>query len=93
MSLRTTDGWLVPDEYVEVILDFLKNNGALNPNITSIMILVSSDSELKKFEKVYSIEYTSANTTQLQNINIGMNYIKSVIRDKKISKILNAKRS
>ena len=40
-------------------------------------------------KKVYLIEYTSANTTDLQNINISIRYIKSVIRDRKINKIIN----
>lgn len=89
MSLRTIDGWLVPDEYVDVILEYLKNNGALNPNITSVMESAKHDPQLKTHEKVYLIEYTSANTTDLQNINISIRYIKSVIRDRKINKIIN----
>jgi len=89
MSLRTTDGWLVPDEYVDVILEYLKNNGALNPNITSVMEATKHDPQLKTHENVFLIEYTSANTTDLQNINISIKYIKSVIRDRKINKIIN----
>ena len=55
MSLRTIDGWLVPDEYVDVILEYLKNNGALNPNITSVMESAKHDPQLKTHEK--SISY------------------------------------
>ena len=60
--MRTTDGWLVPDEYVDVILEYLKNNGALNPNITSVMD--AHDYTQKNTQKVYLIEYTSSNTNQ-----------------------------
>jgi hypothetical protein len=85
--MRTTDGWLVPDEYVDIILEYLKNNGSLNPNITSIMGAVRHDFKFKSTEYAF-VCYTSANTTELQNLNISINYIKSVIREKKINKII-----
>lgn len=87
--MRTTDGWLIPDEYIDVILEYLKSNGSLNPNITSIMGMVRHDPKLKTSESVYSVEYSSANTTELKNFNISINYIKSVIRDRKINKIIS----
>ena len=87
--MRTTDGWLVPDEYVDVILEYLHNKGASDVSITSIMDMVSADSKLKIIEKIYSVEYTSSATTELQSFNISINYIKSVIRDRKIGKIIN----
>ena len=80
---RKTNGYIVPNEHIDVIIEYLINNGAINPNITSIM------DGAKNSEKFYSIEYTSSNTTDLHNIHISINYIKSVIRDKKINKLID----
>lgn len=87
--MRTTNGYIVPSEYLDVIIEYLLNNGAENPKITSVMSAVRHDPDLKTSEKVYAIEYTSANTTDLHNIYISINYIKSVIRDRKINKLID----
>ncbi len=86
--MRTTDGWLVPDEYIDIIYEYLNNNGTKNPNITSIMGMVRHDPKFKTSEKVYAIEYTCTNNSELNNINIGVKYIQSVVRDRKINKII-----
>ena len=86
---RTTNGYTVPNEHVDVIIDYLINNGAENPNITSIMNAIRRDESTWASEEIYAIEYTSANTTDLHNIHISMNYIKSIIRDRKINKLID----
>jgi len=86
---RTTNGYILPSEYLDVIIEYLLNNGALNPKITSVMEGTRHNPYSKTSEEVYSIEYTSANTTDLHNIHISINYIKSVIRDRKINKLID----
>ena len=87
--MRTTNGYIVPNEYLDVIIEYLLNNGALNPKITSIMDTIRRDESIWTSEEIYAIEYTSSNTTDLHNIHISINYIKSVIRDKKINKLID----
>jgi hypothetical protein len=76
--LKTIDGYLVPEEHLEIIRNTCKLQNGLDFHITLI----------QKMKTAYEVEGTYNGIDRLYTATIEFDYIKTEIRNNRINKIL-----
>ena len=76
--MKATDGYLVPDEHIEIIKKTCELKNGQRFNITNI----------QRCKKSYEIEGTYEGINRLYHAEIEFDFIKSEIRNNRINKIL-----